>query len=391
MEDSQDQHFSEFDEYLQQTEPVRREKAAAWGIAIGLQAVDGLKPSAYLLETAKRHIEGDISIDEVKGLIDSYYRTKTGHDTPDVDTEEADKVSTNIAKLLNEKTFSFSPTGFAAVHGRIFEGVFKFAGEYRDCNLTKKEWVLRGDTVLYVGYDEIRMALEHDFNHEKEFSYQGLTIAETIRHVAKFISGIWQIHAFREGNTRATAVFAIKYLRSMGFHVGNELFQKHSWYFRNALVRANYRNVQQGIEPTLEYLELFFRNLLLNEDNELKNSKMLVNPPEQWEEQFDKHPTSTRQVPDKHPTSTRQAELVCDAPSVRAIISIIGERQLSVRQILDEMSLKNRENLWDNYLNPAIEGGWVTPLYPQNPRHPRQKYLLTVKGMAFFQKIKQLL
>ena len=165
MEDSRNQYYGEFDEYLQQTEPVRREKAAAWGIAIGLQAVDGLKPSAYLLETAKRHIEGDISIDEVKGLIDS----------------------------------------------------------------------------------------------------------------------------------------------------------------------------------------------------------------------------------DKHPTSTRQAELVCDAPSVRAIINVIGERQLSVRQILDEISLKNRENLLDNYLNPAIEGGWVTPLYPQNPRHPRQKYLLTVKGMAFFKKMKQLL
>ena len=384
MDGESEKSYRDFDEYLQQGEPMRRERAEAWGIAIGLQAVDGLKTSDYLLETAKRHIEGDISIDEVKGLIDSYYRTKTGHDTPDVDTEEADKVSTNIAKLLNEKTFSFSPTGFAAVHGRVFEGVFKFAGEYRDCNLTKKEWVLRGDTVLYVGYDEIRMALEHDFNQEKEFSYQGLTVAEIIRHVAKFISGIWQIHAFREGNTRATAVFAIKYLRSMGFQIGNELFQKHSWYFRNALVRANYRNVQQGVEPTLEYLELFFRNLLLSEDSEMKNRKMLVNPPEQWEEQSGKHPTSTRQVPDKHPTSTRQAEFVCNDLSVRAIINVIGEHQLSVRQILDEMKLKNRENLLHTYLNPAIEGGWVTQLYPQNSRHPRQKYQLTVKGMAFY-------
>ena len=280
MDGESEKNYREFDEYLQQGEPARRERAEAWGIAIGLQAVDGLKTSDYLVETAKRHIEGDISIDEVKGLIESYYRTKTGLDIEEANTEEADKVSANITKLLNEKTFSFSPNGFANVHGRIFEGVFKFAGRFRDCNITKKEWVLRGDTVLYVGYDEIRMALEHDFSKEKEFSYHGLSPMEIIKHIVSFISGIWQIHAFREGNTRTTAVFAIKYLRSMGFTVGNELFREHSWYFRNALVRANYRNVQKGIEPTSVFLELFFRNLLFAENNELKNRLMLVNPPE---------------------------------------------------------------------------------------------------------------
>ena len=268
-----------FDEYLQQGESQKRVRAEAWGIAIGLQAVDGLTPSAYLVETAKRHIKGEISIDEARELIDSYYRAESAHDAIDERKREADKVSSNITKLINEKTFSFSPVGYATVHRRVFEGVFKFAGKFRDCNITKREWVLRGDTVLYVGFDEIRRALDHDFDREKEFVYKGLSLAEIIAHIAKFVSGIWQIHAFREGNTRTTAVFTIKYLRSMGFEMDPELFRKHSLYFRNALARANYRNVQKGIEPDLEFLERFFRNLLAGEQNELENRFMLIDSP----------------------------------------------------------------------------------------------------------------
>ena len=271
--------YVEFDEYLQQGEPQKRERAKAWGVAIGLQAVDGLTPSAYLVETAKRHIEGEISIDEVRELIDFYYRTKFAHDAIDERKREADKVSANITKLINEKTFSFSPVGYATVHRRIFEGVFKFAGKFRDCNITKREWVLRGDTVLYVGFDEIRRALDHDFDREKEFVYKGLSLTEIVAHIAKLVSGIWQIHAFREGNTRTTAVFTIKYLRSMGFEMDSELFRKHSWYFRNALVRANYCNVQKGIEPDPDFLERFFRNLLVGEQYELESRFMLIDSP----------------------------------------------------------------------------------------------------------------
>ena len=268
-----------FDEYLQQGEPQKRERAEVWGVAIGLQAVDGLTPSTYLVETVNRHIEGEISIDEVRELIDSYYRAESAHDAIDERKREADKVSSNIAKLINEKTFSFSPVGYATVHRRVFEGVFKFAGRFRDCNITKREWVLRGDTVLYVGFDEIRRALDHDFDREKEFVYKGLSLTEIIAHIAKLVSGIWQIHAFREGNTRTTAVFTIKYLRSMGFEMDPELFRKHSWYFRNALVRANYRNVQKGIEPDPDFLERFFRNLLVGEQYELESRFMLIDSP----------------------------------------------------------------------------------------------------------------
>lgn len=268
--------MTDFDEYIRQGEPQKREKGYAWQTAIGLQAVDGLKPSEYLIETARKHIEGDITINEVQELIKSYYQSKDNRNADADETEEADKVSVNIAKLLNEKTFAFTLVGFTAVHRRIFDGVFKFAGKIRDYNITKKEWVLRGDTVLYVSALDLRGAIEHDLEQEKAFDYTGLSMSEVTSHIAKFVSGLWQIHPFGEGNTRTVAVFTIQYLRSMGFKVENDLFANHSWYFRNALVRANYQNIQQGIKRNLEYLERFFRNLLMGEMNELKNRSMLI-------------------------------------------------------------------------------------------------------------------
>ena len=270
----------DLNQYLLQSEPEKRDKALNWMTAIGLQKVDGLRPSAYLLETAQRHIEGDISIDEVCHLLKSYYNIKNNCSNEDDRTEEADKVSANIAKLLNEQTFSFSPAGLSSIHERIFDGVFKFAGSFRTCNISKQEWVLCGESVLYVSYIELKRALQHDFDIEKEFSYKNITPIDMIKHFAKFISGIWQIHPFQEGNTRTTAVFAIKYLRAMGFLVTNDLFLEHSWFFRNALVRANYRNYKNNIGPDFEPLEKFFRNLLLGENNELKNRSLVINTPD---------------------------------------------------------------------------------------------------------------
>ena len=270
----------ELNQYWLQEEPTKRDKALNWMTAIGLQKVDGLRPSAYLLETAQRHIEGDISIDEVRHLLKSYYNTKNNRSNEDDRTEEADKVSANIVKLLNEQTFSFSPIGLSYIHERIFDGVFKFAGSFRTCNISKQEWVLRGESVLYVSYIELKRALQYDFDIEKEFSYKNITPSDMIKHFAKFISGIWQIHPFLEGNTRTTAVFAIKYLRAMGFCFANDLFLEHSWFFRNALVRANYRNYKNNVEPDFEPLEKFFRNLLLGENNELKNRSLVINAPD---------------------------------------------------------------------------------------------------------------
>lgn len=265
-----------FDEYIQQGEPGRKEKAQAWQTAIGLQDVDGLKVSSYLIESARKHIEGEMSIDEVRRDLKEYYETKSAHDDQSAEQEEADCVSSNIVKLLNEKTFSFSLAGLMAIHRRVFEGVFKFAGQLRTVNITKKEWVLEGDTVRYVSADEIRQTIEYDMSQEKQVDYTQLSMEAAILQLAKFTSGIWQIHPFREGNTRTTAVFVIKYLRSMGFNVTNDLFAEKSWYFRNALVRANYQNIPKGIAYDNSFLVLFFRNLILGEQNELHNRDMHI-------------------------------------------------------------------------------------------------------------------
>lgn len=277
--------FASFDEYLRQGEPSQKESAENWKTAIGLQAVDGLQPSAYLIDVAKRNIEGEITLDETRKLIDSYYQSKTVRTPKDEEEEEADKVSANIAKILASKTFAFNTNGYVSLHRRIFEGVFKHAGEIRQYDISKKEWVLEGDSVNYLNWEDLRRALDWDIEQEKNFSYKGLTDDEKIEHIAKFISGIWQIHAFREGNTRTTAIFTIQYLRSLGYKVNNEMFAKHSWYFRNALVRANYRNINKDIEYSPIYLVRFFRNLLLGESWVLKNRYLHIDPTDEWKVQ----------------------------------------------------------------------------------------------------------
>ena len=261
----------DLNEYIRQGEPEKIEKSEAWQIAIGLQDVDGLKTSEYLLDTAKDHIEGKIDIKEAQRRITSYYEAEDARKKIEDGTAEADIVSTRIAELLGEKTFQFSPAEYQNIHRRLFTGVFNHAGQLRTYNISKKEWVLNGESVIYAPFDSIKDTLDYDFRTEKEFSYEGLTLAESIKHIAKFTSDIWQIHPFGEGNTRTTAVFIIKYLRTFGMDIDNEAFEKHSWYFRNALVRANYSDMKKGIFANTKFLELFFDNLLLGAENELKN------------------------------------------------------------------------------------------------------------------------
>lgn len=264
-----------FKEYIRQSEPNKRDKGYAWHTAIGLQAVDGLKTSKYLIDTAIKNIEGDISIDEAQELLNSYYEEnpKSGDDER---TEEADKVAVRIAKILSEKAFSFTPNEYISIHKKLFTGIYGHAGKIRDYNITKKEWVLGGATVLYGSASELRATLEYDFSEEKKFSYRNLTMDEIIHHLAIFVSRLWQIHIFGEGNTRTTAVFFIKYLRTLGFDATNDIFAENAWYFRNALVRANYNDLKNGIHETTEYLEVFLRNLLLDERNELHNRSMHI-------------------------------------------------------------------------------------------------------------------
>lgn len=365
--------FASFDEYLRQGEPSQKESAENWKTAIGLQAVDGLQPSAYLIDVAKRNIEGEITLDETRKLIDSYYQSKTVRTPKDEDEEEADKVSANIAKILASKTFAFNTNGYVSLHRRIFEGVFKHAGEIRQYDISKKEWVLEGNSVNYLNWEDLRRALDWDIEQEKNFSYKGLTDDEKIEHITKFISGIWQIHAFREGNTRTTAIFTIQYLRSLGYEVNNEMFAKHSWYFRNALVRANYRNIQKGIDYSPIYLVRFFRNLLLKDGWVLKNRYLHIRPTDDWKEQ---PRIGTPQVPRKLSSSTPQVPHKF-SQHVETLILSFNDEYMTSAEIMGAIGLKDRKSFSELYLNAALSEKAIERKYPNTPRHPRQLYRMT--------------
>ena len=371
--------FASFDEYLRQGEPSQKESAENWKTAIGLQAVDGLQPSAYLIDVAKRNIEGEISLDETRKLIDSYYQSKTVRTPKDEDEEEADKVSANIAKILASKTFAFNTNGYVSLHRRIFEGVFKHAGEIHQYDISKKEWVLEGDSVNYLNWEDLRRALDWDIEQEKNFQYKGLSDDEKIEHIAKFVSGIWQIHAFREGNTRTTAIFTIQYLRSLGYEVNNEMFAKHSWYFRNALVRANYRNIQKGIDYSPIYLVRFFRNLLLKDSWGLKNRYLHIRPTDEWKEQ---PRIGTPQVPRKLSSSTPQVPHKF-SQHVETLVKCMDDTYMSSAEIMKSLGLKDRKSFSKLYLNVALSENAIKRKYPDTPKHPRQQYRLTPQAKVW--------
>ncbi len=368
----------DFDTYIRMGEPGGKERAEAWKTAIGLQAVDGLKTSEYLNETAAKHIEGDITIDQVKELIDTYYQSKTNRTPEEDEIEEADKASANIARILNEPSFTFSIHGLTSIHKRIFTGIFKHAGILRDYEISKKEWVLDGASVTYGFAYELQGALAHDIQIARDFNYTGMDMSEIVKHIAQFTSDIWQIHPFCEGNTRTTAVFIIKYLRTLGFDVNNSIFAKNSWYFRNALVQANYQNLQKGIYKDIIHLERFFRNLMMGEDNVLMNRYLHIKA----------QGLINRVAPTSTPTST-PTSLIPENANIIRLIGVIGENRLSVKEMLIAIGLKDRPNFLEYTLSPAMNEGYVRMLYPASPRHPRQKYLLTVKGLAAYKEIKE--
>ena len=261
----------ELSEYIKQSEPNKIEKTKAWETAIGLQDVDGLKPSKYLIKTAKEHIEGNIDIREAKDRINQYYEALEGRKNIEKENEEADKVAVRITEILSENTFNFSIAELLNIHKRLFAGIYEGAGVFRNYNITKKEWILNGDTVIYSSYETIKDALNYDLEQERNFSYKDLTIEESIKHLCRFTSNIWQVHPFCEGNTRTTAVFIIKYLRTFGFNINDDVFAENSWYFRNSLVRANYKNFEKNIFEDTSFLEKFFYNLITKANNDLKN------------------------------------------------------------------------------------------------------------------------
>lgn len=372
--------YLNFDEYIIQGEPNKKAKAEIWRTAIGLQAVDGLQTSDYLKDTACKHIEGEINIDQVRERINTYYQSKTKIESDDDNKQEADKVSANIAKILSSETLDFSTNGYISLHRRIFEGVFKHAGHVRDYDITKKEWILDNDTVHYLNWEDLLRALNYDIEQERSFSYKGISTEQLINHITNFVSKIWQIHPFAEGNTRTTAVFTILYLRDLGFKVENDMFAEHSWYFRNALVRANYRNAVKGIDYTPKYLERFFRNLLFGEQWDLRNRYLHISPTEELKEQpnLQENRTSTGQVQDK---------LFTKDNNIISLIKLLYDNQMSVKEMMEGLNLKGRDNFLNLYLSPAIKEDYVCLLYSDKPRHPRQKYLLTFKGIALYKEV----
>ena len=365
----------EIEEYLRVKEPGKAELAEIWRTAIGLQKVDGLTPSAYLIETARRNIDGEITLDEAGKIIGAYYKSKSvREEAAKTRTDEADIVSQRIAGILSEPTFSFSPASYVSIHKKLFTGVYKHAGKIRDYNITKSEWVLKDDTVRYESADVIAATLEYEFERERKFNYKGLGSAEFIAHFSRFIADVWQIHAFGEGNTRTTAIFAIKYLRTLGYVIENDEFSGNSFYFRNALVRANYTNIPKGVHPTIVYLERFFGNLLLGEKNELKSRYLLVGLNE---ESSSLVPKAREQVEEQV-----REQVDNDLPSgvVRLLKACKGE--MSVMEMMMALKLGGRRNFLEKYLSPAIELGLIVMTQPDSPRSPTQKYRLTAKGIV---------
>ena len=341
----------ELEEYIKQGEPDKAEKSEAWQTAIGLQAVAGLNTSDYLLDTAKEHIEGKITIDEAQKRIHSYYEQRSVRTETENETKEADIVSARIAKLLGEKAFQFSPAEWLSIHRRLFEGEFGHAGQVRQYNIAKKEWVLNGDTVTYADWNSIKETLDYDFATEKQFSYEGLSVDAAVKHLAKFASDIWQIHPFSEGNTRATAVFMIKYMKTFGFSVNNYAFEKNSWYFRNALVRANYNNLQKGVHSTTKFLEMFFSNLLLDTHYELKNRYMHIDYVDENTSQSIKPKALKYQFDTLDCTLEELAvlELVAKNPTIKQqeLVEATGKSIATIKRIMKSLQDKNyirREN-----------------------------------------------
>ena len=377
--------------YLRAKDPVKAELAGIWRAAIGLQKVDGLTPSAYLVATARRNIEGEITISEAGKIIGEYYKSKAVRaEAAKTRTDEADIVSQRMTEVLAEPTFSFSPEQLVSIHRRLFDGIYKHAGTIRDYNITKNEWVLKGDTVQYASCFRLVETMAFDFSEEKKFSYAVVSMDEVIRHFSKFIAGIWQIHPFGEGNTRTTSTFAMKYLRTLGFEVDNDIFYGNSYYFRNALVRANYSNIPKGIEETTEYLERFFRNALMGEENKLQSRFLLVGgwkgvstPASKGETPASKGetPASKASAPTSNAATPPASRTLALSRAVSLLLDVL-DGEMSRAKVMKAVGIKDRVTFTDYYLSPALKLGLVEMTQPNSPRSPTQKYRLTPKGLA---------
>lgn len=256
----------------------RELKKENWEVAVGLNKVDGLTPSPYLRELILESVSGKSSYKEIEEKLHKYYENRDLTKKEERNTRECDIVSTRIAELLEDGSFIFSPVYLKSIHRYLFDGVFEYsiknyAGVFRDYNISKEEEILNGKSVIYGNYQDLMEYLKYDFEEEKNTDYTKLSPEKQVERISKFTSAIWQVHPFAEGNTRTTAVFIEKYLRTKGYDVNNDLFKENSVFFRNALVISNFSDINLRISPDFKYLHSFFSKLLINHDEELISLK----------------------------------------------------------------------------------------------------------------------
>lgn len=267
---------SSMNPYQEKQKPKGYIKQLQWDMAIGLQQVDNLKPSKYLEQIREKNILGELTIKEVEQSLREYYTAKKEQKDINHNELECDFVSMRIVELLNQDNFELSVDYLKYIHKYLFQDVYEFAGEFRKIDFSKYEKILNNDSVAYGDSKTLAESLEYDISLEKEKNYNGMSIVEVIKNITAFTSNIWQVHPFREGNTRTTAVFIEKYLISLGYNVDNSLFKDKSVYFRNALVRSNYFNNYLNIKEDKRYLIKFYENLLLGKNNNLHSEDLIV-------------------------------------------------------------------------------------------------------------------
>ena len=267
---------SSINDYIETETPKNYVKQLEWDMAIGLQEVDNLKPSKYLEKLLQENIAGEKTIYEVEKELKKYYVEKEKNNDINHNELECDLVFTRIVELLQEDNFELSVDYLKYVHKYLFQDVYEFAGEFRKVDFSKHERILNNDSVAYGDHKLLEQSLDYDITLEKNKNYKEMNIVDVINNITDFSSRIWQIHPFREGNTRTTALFIEKYLVSLGYDVDNTMFKEKSVYYRNALVRSNYFNNYLNIKEDNSFLIKFYENLLLGKNNNLHSKDLIV-------------------------------------------------------------------------------------------------------------------
>lgn len=258
---------SEVNEYIE----IKSDKSdleSKWDMAIGIQQVDNLTPSEYMKDLVNANLKNEISLDDLENKLKNYYEQLNNNYSRD--EYECDFVSLKIMQILQNGIFYLTIDFYKYIHYALFKDVYKFAGKFREVNISKNETILNGDTVVYCDYNRIKDYLIYDFSDKRQEDYSKLNALDKIISISNFTSCIWQVHPFMEGNTRTTAIFMIKYLKELGYNINYSLFKENSKYFRNALVRSNYSNDDLDIKENNSYLIKFYENLLLGKNNNLK-------------------------------------------------------------------------------------------------------------------------